>query len=265
MIIQSFVRDDLKHIPVLQPEGWPDITPSIDFYTKSSICFPLKLLVDDEIAGIGTAIIHHKVAWLAHIIVRPDFRRKGIGRSITEALVNRPEVKQCETIYLVATELGAPVYEKVGFQTETEYLYFKDVKINDDSITCAMIHPYESDLKGQLADLDKLSSTEDRLSQLEPHLENGYVYLPGKVEGFYLPGFGDGLIIANNPPAGLALVNLHLQSKEKIAFPKDNKVVTTYLYERGFREFSRGKRMRIGKKRNVRFENIYNRIGGNLG
>src|SRR5688572_32638579 len=37
-------------------------------------------------------------------------------------------VQQCETIYLIATELGAPVYEKCGFETETEYLYFKDLK-----------------------------------------------------------------------------------------------------------------------------------------
>jgi GNAT superfamily N-acetyltransferase len=265
VVIQSFVRDDLKFIRDLQPEGWGDITPSIDFYTKSSFCFPRKVMVDDEIAGIGTAIIHDAVAWLAHIIVRPEFRKRGIGRFITEALLSSVEVKKCETVYLIATELGAPVYHKVGFETETEYLYFKDVKIDNLLMTSQMIYPYEAGFRKQVAETDKASSTENRLFHLEPHFKNGYVYSSGKIEGFYLPTFGDGLIIADNPSAGIELLKLHLHSNNKIAFPKDNLAATNYLDEKGFKEFSTGKRMRIGKKRNVKLENIYNRIGGNLG
>ena len=265
MVLQNFVHDDLKFIPDLQPAGWGDITPSIDFYTRSSFCFPIKIIVDDEIAGIGTAIIHHTVAWLAHIIVRDTFRKRGIGRFITETLINSPEVKKCETVYLIATELGAPVYEKVGFETETEYLYFKDVTIEKGIITSPMICPYESHFKTQVLDIDKTNSAEDRIVHLEPHLEKGYVYSPGKIEGFYLPTFGDGLIIANKPSAGIELLKLHLQSNNKIAFPKDNLAARNYVYEKGFKEFSTGKRMRIGKKRDVRLANIYNRIGGNVG
>ena len=265
MIIQSFVRDDLKFIRDLQPEGWGDITPSIELYTKSSFCFPMKVMVDDEIAGIGTAIMHDAVAWLAHIIVRSEFRKRGIGRFITEGLLSNAQVKKCETVFLIATELGAPVYEKVGFETETEYLYFKDVKIDNLLMTSQMIYPYEARFKNQVAEMDKSSSTENRLFHLETHLENGYAYVSGKIEGFYLPTFGDGLIIANTPTAGIELLKLHLQSNTKIAFPKENLAATTYLYEKGFKAFSTGKRMRIGKKRNVKLENIYNRIGGNLG
>ena len=265
MLVQNFTHDDLDLIPELQPVGWGDITPSISFYTKSSFCFPIKVVVDGEIAGIGTAIIHHAVAWLAHIIVRTGFRKRGIGQFITETLLNSQEVKKCETVYLIATELGAPVYEKVGFETETEYLYFKDVKIDNLLMTTQLIYLYEASFKSLVAEMDKTNSSEDRLFHLEPHFQNGYVYSPGKIEGFYLPTFGDGLIIAINPSAGIELLKLHLQSNNKIAFPKDNLVATNYLNEQGFREFSTGKRMRIGKKRNVKLENIYNRIGGNLG
>ncbi|HET6539573.1 MAG TPA: N-acetyltransferase, partial [Chryseolinea sp.] len=62
MLVQNFTHDDLDLIPELQPVGWGDITPSLSFYTKSSFCFPIKVVVDGEIAGIGTAIIHHAVA-----------------------------------------------------------------------------------------------------------------------------------------------------------------------------------------------------------
>ena len=263
--MQNFAHDDLESIPGLQPEGWGDITSSIRFYTRSTFCFPIKVIVGDEIAGIGTAIIHHSVAWLAHIIVKPEFRKRGIGRSITEALLKSPEVKKCETVYLIATDLGAPVYEKVGFETETEYLYFKDVKIENSPVTSKNIYPYEARFKSQVTEMDKANSSEDREFHLEPHLGNGYFYAPGQIEGFYLPTFGDGLIIANNPSAGIELLKLHLQSNNRTAFPKDNFAATNYLYEKGYKEFSTGKRMRIGKRRNVRLAHIYNRIGGNLG
>ena len=265
MLAQNFTHDDLDLIPELQPVGWGDITPSLSFYTKSSFCFPIKVVVDGEIAGIGTAIIHHAVAWLAHIIVRTGFRKRGIGQFITETLLNSQEVKKCETVYLIATELGAPIYEKAGFETETEYLYFKDVRIENHFPTSQMIFPYVTHFKDGVAEMDKTISCEDRLFHLEPHLQNGYVYSTDKIEGFYLPTFGDGLIIANNPSSGIELLKLHLQSNNKIAFPKDNLAATNYFYERGFKEFSTGKRMRVGKMRNVRFENVYNRVGGNLG
>jgi hypothetical protein len=180
-------------------------------------------------------------------------------------LVNSPEVNKCETVYLIATELGAPVYEKVGFATETEYLYFKDVKMEAGSRASAFIDQYNSDFKQKVAELDKTNSSEDRFFHLEPYLENAYVYSSGAIEGFYLPNFGDGLIIASNSTAGIELLQFHLRWNNKVAFPKDNLAATNYLYERGFKEFSTGRRMRIGKKRQVQLQNIYNRIGGNLG
>ena len=264
--IQNLVEDDIRFISALQPEGWQDITPTIESYTRSSFCFPIKVLIEGEIAGIGTAIIHHDVAWLAHIIVHKSFRKKGIGRFITESLVENPEVKKCETIYLVATDLGAPVYEKVGFETESEYLFFRDVKIEKSIELSVKIEPFKPEFKKQVAEIDKINSGEDRVFHFEDHLQNGYVYNNyGIIEGFYLPTFGDGLIIANKSSAGMDLLNFHLQSNEKVVFPRDNLIATSFLYESGFKECLTGKRMRLGKKRAVKLENIYNRIGGNLG
>jgi len=264
--VQPLNHTDLDLLPDLQPDGWQDITPSFDFYTKSSFCFPVKIITDDKIVGIGTTIIHHEVAWLAHIIVHKDHRKKGIGLLITETLVDSLKSKNCETIYLLATELGAPVYERAGFETETEYMFFKDIKIGEDLQTSVKIEPYRHEFKEQIAGIDKINSGEDRMFHLEDHLQNGFVYCEDKIiKGFYLPGFGDGLIIANDSSAGLELLKLHLESNEKLVFPEENLVATNYLYEKGFKEILTGKRMRSGKKRVVNLENIYNRIGGNLG
>ncbi len=266
MTVKPFTKTDLDLLPGLQPEGWPDIFPAFDFYTKSSVCFPIKIIAGNTIVGIGTTIIHHDVAWLAHIIVHKEYRKKGIGQLITETLVDSLQSENCATIYLLATDLGAPVYEKAGFITETEYLFFKDIKIAGHWQTPIQIEPYRTEFKEQIAAIDGMNSGEDRLFHLDEHLQNGFVYCEDKiVKGFYLPGFGDGLIIANNPLAGLELLKLHLKSNHKIVFPKENLVATNYLYEYGHKETLTGKRMRLGKKRDVNFKNIYNRIGGNLG
>ena len=123
MNILTLENGDLNFIAELQPLGWQDIVPTIDFYTKSHFCLPIKVTIDKKIVAIGTAIVHNDIAWLAHIIVHPDNRNQGIGNLITKTLVENLESKRCDTIYLIATALGEPVYKKLGFETETDMYY----------------------------------------------------------------------------------------------------------------------------------------------
>ena len=258
-------QDDMPLIAALQPEGW-DIISVIHFYTKASFCFPIKVTIDNKIIGIGTTIIHNDVAWLAHIIVHPDFRNQGIGRLITQALIDRAHAEQCETIYLLATELGEPVYKKLGFEVETEYVSFKGEKLNDDLADDENIKSYRSEFKKEISILDQLVSGEDRLFHLEQYLSNGFVYLQdNNAVGYYLPTFGDGLIIAKTPSAGEALMKLRLTTRDFAVFPKDNEHATAFMNQLNFTAFRTQKRMRLGKKKDWQPANIYNRIGGNLG
>ena len=65
------------------------------------------------------------MVWLAHINVQPGNRNHGLGKLITQFLVDEAQAKNCDTIYLIATDLCEPVYKKVGFETETDYLFLK--------------------------------------------------------------------------------------------------------------------------------------------
>lgn len=264
--VSAVYHNEVEQLGSLQPEGWGEIVTPHIFYTQSTFCFPLKITGANEIVGIGTAIIHEDVAWLGHIIVHPQHRNKGIGRLITQTLIDLPVVKQCETIYLIATEPGAPVYTKCGFETETEYLYFKDVKAKPEWTISSSIVPYRPEFGEQVTAMDRLISTENRLQHINSYLPQAYVYLRDDiVEGYFLPGLGEGLIVSTNEEAGLELIKYRLQSAEKIAFPKDNIAATNFMHANGYKESSSGKRMRLGKKRNVLLANIYNRIGGNVG
>ncbi|MEP7232188.1 MAG: GNAT family N-acetyltransferase [Ginsengibacter sp.] len=264
--MESLEKSDLNSVTALQPEGWQDITPIICFYIKSSFCFPIKVTVEKKIAGIGIAIIHNDVAWLAHIIVHPDNRNKGIGKLITQFLVDEARAKDCDTIYLIATDLGEPVYKNLGFETETEYLFFKDIRPNESWRMSENIVAFADDFKTQVAGLDKQVSGEERLLHLAQYLEGAFVYLQNNVvEGFYLPAFGEGLIVANTTTAGIELMKLRLATKDNAAFPADNVSATAFMHQNNFKEFRRAKRMKLGIKREWQPESFYNRIGGNLG
>lgn len=266
MDIQTLEHSDINLIADILPQGWEVALPIIDFYTTSDFCFPIKITVDKKIVGIGAAIINNDTAWLAHIIVHPDNRNQGIGKLITQSLVDSLKTKSCDTIYLIATELGEPVYKKIGFETETEYLIFKDIKTTETFTNPENIVVFTNDFQEQISNLDRQVSGENRMFQLEKHLSSGFVYLQDNdVKGFYLPTFREGLIIATTNSAGQELMKLRLTTKENAAFPIDNVGASEFMHQNNFKASMTQKRMRLGKKRNWQPTNIYNRIGGNLG
>lgn len=266
MTTQMLLINDLPSLANLTPEDWPDIVPHFDFYTKSSFCIPIKVLRHNKIVGIGTSIIHHDTAWLAHIIVHPDYRNQGIGQLITQALVDISKSKSCNTINLIATNLGVPVYEKLGFVTETSYIFFKDIQAAPSWTISSHVVPYSSSFRNQIESLDSQVSMENRTFHLEPHLQNGFVYMQDdKLEGYYLPTFDEGLIIANTALAGIELMKLRLATRTNAAFPIDNISAVAFLHAQGFREIKTSKRMILGQKKDWQPTKIYNRIGGNLG
>jgi len=265
MTILPLLRQDLDSVSSLQPEGWPDILPFMDHYTQSSYCIPYKVVMAGHMVGIGTGIVHGAVGWLGHIIVSPTSRNQGIGRMITQTLVDALQGQGCTTLYLVATDLGAPVYAKLGFETETEYLFFKDI-VPDLLRPDPHVVNYRPEHFAQIVALDRRVSGEDRMIELEPHLQDGLIYEVGDtVEGVYLPTLGEGMIVAITPSAGIGLTKRRRALSSSVVFPIDNVHATQYWYSLGYKECRRAKRMRLGKARPWQPENLYGRIAGNIG
>lgn len=259
---------DLPDLPQIAPEGWYDLRPIHQFYIQAPYCFPFKMNLDGKMVGAGTVIYHENVAWLAHIIVDENHRRKGIGLSITKHLLNHALAKGVKTVYLIATEMGAPVYTKLGFQVETEYIIFKDIQLTNLEPVSNKIVPYQDKYKQDLLNLDQFVTGENRLDTLSLNLSTGHIYISeNQLEGFYLPNLGEGVIIAKTKEAGRALVNYRLQDKNNktAIFPKQNLEGIAYLQELGLSPSGYMKRMYYGEERLVQCKYVYNRIGGNLG
>ena len=74
---------------------------------------------DGRLVGTTTTTIYGELAWIGMVLVEPQQRRQGIAAKLMNAVVEYLEGK-VETIKLDATALGQPVYEKFGFEVESE-------------------------------------------------------------------------------------------------------------------------------------------------
>lgn len=266
MKILPLENNDLPRLKELQPPDWPDILAPVDLYLQRPYCHPLKITEDDRILAIGSTYFHEDTVWLAHIIVQPAERNRGLGLAITQALVSSVKNTGIETIYLVATVLGEPVYRKAGFITETEYIFFGREGTPEDHEPDADILPYNNNYRNEILKLDRQVSGEQRERAMNEHLPQARMYVSsGTLEGFYLPTWGDGLIVAHTPAAGKALMLQRIRIHDNSVLPADNVDGINFLLENGFKELKRAKRMRLGKERPWQPHKLFNRIAGKLG
>lgn len=95
------VAADWERLIDLEPEG----------------CFGLDS--DGELAATTTAArFGSRLAWIGMVLTHPDHRRKGYARMLMEHAIEWLEGLRVDWIKLDATEMGAPLYRKLGFEDE---------------------------------------------------------------------------------------------------------------------------------------------------
>jgi hypothetical protein len=265
-VFQPITKEDIDLVRTLQPQDWPDIIPHFITYIHSPICYPFKFSDNGVVTGSGVLIHHGDTAWLAHIIVHQEHRKKGIGSFIVETLLQQAEKLSVQTKLLIATALGEPVYLKAGFRSVSTYRFFKKEAPLTNSSVCEDIIDLEDKFISQVYELDKLVSGEDRRATIGNYLSQAKVFVKkGEVKGFYLPLLGEGLIIAKDKTAGLELMALKHSTINKAVLPEENVTGIKFLKDNGFVEFSQGRRMIYGADIPWKPECFFSRIGGNLG
>ena len=258
--------EDLNEIRKLQPDGWPDIIPDIRFYVESDFCQTLKLTQDNTILGIGASISFGDTWWLAHIIVDPGYRNSGLGYKIVNKLIADIEKNHLKSILLIATDLGEPVYRKAGFRVVGEYVQFNREKHRKKIAYSGHIIPFKECFREKVIQLDNKITGEERENILGKGLDSSWLYVKEKeLLGYYAQEMGEGLIIAETEEAGVELMKLKHAISDKAVLPVENNAGRKFLKENGFKEASRMKRMLLLQDIDWKPQNIFSRIGGNVG
>ena len=72
---------------------------------------PERLIASATVVRYGRAL-----AWIGMVIVAPDRRGRGYGKAVFEAALESEQARAAEVVGLDATDLGAPLYAKYGFE-----------------------------------------------------------------------------------------------------------------------------------------------------
>jgi GNAT superfamily N-acetyltransferase len=232
--LRPMAQTDLDAVvDAILADDWGDRRAWFAFALASPTCHPI-VAVDDEtgIVGTGVATVNGPIAWIGTIWVAPDHRRRGLGRTLTEATIDIADAAGCRTLVLVATSRGRPLYERLGFEVQTWYRTMEAPGLGGDgSPLDAPIRPFRSGDLGAMTGLDRTATGEDRsaiLAALATPEDTRVLASPAdEPVGFVVRApWGGGATIADDQDHALALVRARRHD-----YPADRRVRCGILIE----------------------------------
>ncbi|MFZ1705044.1 MAG: GNAT family N-acetyltransferase [Saprospiraceae bacterium] len=249
-VIRPLKTNDINGLNALTPVEWKfEYESFLKNFIDEPFFYAFLLLQENNIVGTGNVLIKGNIGWLANIIVDYNHRNLGLGFSMTKFLVDFLQDKGCETQILIATKLGEPVYQKIGFKKITEYYCYDSVRdvpyANSD-----FIRPLTLENKSLVYNLDYMANGENRSHLINKFYKNGFGYFDtgDLLLGFYLPEFGKGLVISSDPTAGKELLKLkHATKGRRTMLPIENEEGIKTLENLGLTKGISSSKMILGK------------------
>jgi GNAT superfamily N-acetyltransferase len=237
-------------IAAVRDGGWGDRRSSLEFYVGHAETHTFVAEADGAIVGTGVATQNGQIGWVGLIFTSPAARGRGLGAAITRVVVQHLEQIGCRSMLLAATKLGRPIYDRLGFVKDGEYVVFSGSP-HGDLPTDRRLRPLTpEDIDGVCA-LDRQVSGEDR-SHVICAARDGWVLADdAQIVGYALrTPWGVGPAIAADQADGRLLVKvLRSQSRNDpmiVTIPVENQAAAEYLRSVGFVEQRRLPRMRLG-------------------
>ncbi len=256
--------DQLNNLP---PKEWQSNAYKLFIHNEwQPWFFPYQAVIDSKLVGFGMAFIFNEFAWLGWILVHKKHRNKGIGKEITKFIISESRKKGVENFILTATDMGLPIYTKLGFEIKTNYKFLNPPEkiitaINKEDIRLAV----KNDLP-TIFQIDSLATGENRKPLIESYIDEIWIHINSQIDGFFIPSLGNGFIAATDPKAGIALLDLKLKKgKTSIVVPENNITAIEFLLSKGFTEGVIVPRLGLGKEPSWNPEMIFNRAAGYCG
>ncbi len=234
--------------------GWGDRRRFLAFTVAHPGCVPFVAEVDGRIAGTGVATVNGPVGWVGMIFVDEALRGRGLGTALTAAVMDTLERAGCVSMALLASPLGRPIYERLGFAAEMDYRLLVasagpgHSEADDDVPTlgdgASHLRAYTPTDLAAIAALDRAATGEDRAHLLRdvvgPDVTVVAVRASGELVGYdsRVP-WGTHPTIAAAVPDGIRLLEARRRMTRpggdvRTAIPEVNRVGLTTLENLGW-------------------------------
>jgi len=257
----------LNQLELLPPKEWQSNAYELFLHNEwQPWFFPYQVVSGSKLLGFGMFFLFEDVAWLGWILVHHKYRNKGIGSAISIHLTVEAGKMGAKNFILTATELGRPIYEKLGFQIKSYYRFFNTPELFQPKYDKSKIRSAKREDLSMIIRLDMEATGEKRDKLIENQLEECFVYDDNEIGGFYLPNLGNGFVVAKDNKIGIELLKYRLKrNKKSIAVPDQNSFCIDYLLKNGFTEGSKIPRMVLGEPPNWKPTMIFSRAAGYCG
>ncbi len=267
--IRPIERCELPLLKGFAPPEWnTDLSITFSFHFGYPYYYPIVAELDGKIVGCAQGLLNENVGWLGNIVVLPEARGQGVGSALTQHLIEFFRTRGCSSQILAATQMGEPVYRKLGFVETSRYIFLGRTEPLAPERVNHIRQAEEKDFPVILS-LDREAGGEERTPFLNRFFGNVWVYEQNPsagMEGFYLPDLKDGLVTACTERAGLELLKFKLgQGKTFFVVPDGNVVALAFLKERGFTESRRAPRMVLGDEIDWKPAWVFSRGAGYCG
>ena len=256
--------------------GPPD---ALDFYRNLPGGRIVVACQDDQVTGAAYSVSFGRTGWLGNVAVDPGARGRGIGTAVSAAALDWLRQAGVATVLLTATELGRPVYDRLGFVSEgVSYGIWQREQMPGGHGGTAGAHGAggtdgaaraggagRADWAGRadgaagfgsglgsaadVARMDAEATGEDRGDLLRGFAGQARVAAGPGGTGYWLPlPWGGGPIVADGATAALALLidMLRADPAPSLSFPEPNTGGEDLAAALGFRLARRTTRMRLG-------------------
>lgn len=265
-VLVPWELEDLEFdLAELEPADWDFMAARIRWHLSTPWAVALKSIFGEAlISGLGLGVAHAGSGWLGDVLMHPRFRGDELEARIVRAVLTELEAKGCTTVSVLAAPEREAFYAGLGFTTQGAYVRYGGGQCEAPTLDeVELCEPHHA--MGILR-LDKLASGEDRRPLISEHFYASRIFVnKGKVQGNYMVLLGEGLVVAENPFAGLELLRWHLPHTDHVWLPEANTEAVEFLEQRKYKAEGRLLRMYRGAPLPWRPEMEYARIGNNLG
>jgi predicted N-acetyltransferase YhbS len=188
--------------------------------------------------------------WIGALGVLPEARRRGVGEALANTACERLRERGAKTVLLYATDMGRPLYDRLGFESEGTVSAWRGTA--GRTRTDVRLRAVREEDRAAVRTIDRLATGEDRAPVLDAlHPLSGLIAeRDGVAAGWAVTSpWGAGVAVcATDESAGAALTAAAARGPgtSTMVVPDGNVAASDALEHWGFSPTAAGERMRLG-------------------